>query len=276
MSKTFILAGLTVAGLVFASSARAALTFTEVARWQTFTQSSNAAPGSPNSFGFTARVFSNTANEVQNGTVKTPLATVYNMNPSGAFVTGYSNFSFASEAALDALFPTGSYEFTLTNGPRSGDSDTIDFNDPGWADVTPHLVGTNYADLQGADVTSAISFNWSAWDTTGSYTGRQTYFTLIDVTGGGTQVVPQQQGHADTFLSKTLAANTLVAGRTYQYTLTFGALDQSEEAEGLAPARPTAAKYMTTSGRFTTAVPEPGTIAVLALGVVGAFRRRRR
>lgn len=261
--------------MAVAGPAAADLTFFEVAKWQTYTQNSNAQPTVTNSYGFTARVFSNSAGEVMNGTVETPLTTVYNTAPNGAFVSGYSNFSFANEAAMDALFPTGDYTFTLTDGPRAGDSDTVTFNDPGWADTVPYLTGTTYSDLQGADVNSAISFNWTTYDTPGTYTTRQTYFYLYDITAGGGTVFAQQ-GNADTFTSKTFAAGSLIAGHTYQFQLLFGALDQSESAVGLAPARPTTAMYVNTTGRFTTAVPEPATMAALGLGLAAVLRRKRK
>jgi hypothetical protein len=251
MKKFLLLAG-PLASLHIAAS-QAALTYFEAARWRNFTQNSNAQPTVHNGFQFTGRVFSNSANEVQDGTVETPLSTVYNMTPAGAFITAYSHGGFPTEAALNAVYPMGPYTFTLTNGPRAGDSDTMVYNDPGWPNAVPYLTGSLYSDLQGADVTKPITFNWSSFESTGTSTGTETYFYLRNLTTNTT--VFGEQGKPDTFRSKTLTANSLVAGDEYQFQLVFGVLEQAATTGDLAPAAWTGAKYFGTSGRFRTALP---------------------
>lgn len=244
----------------YATSALADLTYFEAARWRVFTQNSDAPPAAHNSFGFTGRIFTNTANQVQNGTVETPLTTVYVTKPEGSLITGYSHFGFATESALDVLYPTGTYTFTLTNGPRAGDTDTLVFNDPGWPDAIPAVTGTTYSDLQGADVTKPITLTWASFDAPGTHTSIQTYLNLRNLTTN--TGVFGQQGKPDVFRSKTFAANTLEAGHEYQFQLSFGALDQKPTLGELAPAAWTSAKYFSTNGRFRTAAPPIGPVDI--------------
>ncbi len=251
MRKFLLLAGATAS--LHLVTAHADLTYFEVARWRNFTQNSNAQPTVHNAFQFTGRVFSNLANEVQNGTVETPLSTTHNMTPGGAFSTAYSHGGFPTETALNAVYPTGAYTFTLTNGPRAGDSDTMVFNDLGWPNAVPYLTGSLYSDLQGADVTKPITFNWSGFEPTGTSTGTQTFFHLRNLTTN--TAVFGQTGDPDTFRSKTFAANSLVAGDEYQFQLVFGVLEQAATTGDLAPAVWTGAKFFSTTGRFRTALP---------------------
>lgn len=270
---SLILAAL-AAVAAFPLSASAALTFHEIAKWQTHTQTSNSAPVSPSSFLFSARVFANVNGQVQNGTVSIPGGGIRNTTPDGPTVTGYYDTSHASLASLDAMYTTGTYTFTLTNGPFAGASDTVNFQNPGYSSSIPFITGTSYSSLQGMDPTQSRLITWNTWTSVGDATGRTTYFYLYDMTAGGT-LVASQVGSANTNTSYTIAANQLLANRNYRYQLLFGALTQQQTQGPFNPSFATASMYMNTIGNFST-VPEPTTMGLLGVGLLALARRRYR
>ncbi len=263
----------TLIAVTLAAPAAANITFHEIALWQQHTQTSDSQPGAPSSYLFTARVFANTANEVMNGTVDTPSNTSHALSPSGAFASVFADGSHGSLASLTGAYGPGTYDFNLTDGPHAGETDSVVFGNPGWADSTPYLTGTTYSDLQGMDVTQAFNITWNTWNSTGDATSRQTYFYLFDVTANAN--VYGNQGNPNSFTGITINPNTLIAGHTYRYSLNFGALTQSQSQGDFNPSFATASMYVTTDGFFTTAVPEPVTSLLLAPGLVWLARRQR-
>lgn len=272
MKNRFAAALLALAAVGLPAGARANLTYFEVSRWESFTQTSDSAPAGSGNFFATARVFANVANEVMHGTVQLPSTSTRNLNPNGAFVTGFTSANFASEAALDAVWGTGSYTFTLTDGPHAGQSDSVSFNNPGWADVVPHLTGGTFSALQGMSASSAATFAWDDFSAGGDHTSLQTYFYVTDLTTS-TQIYANQ-ANPSSFTGVTLAANTLIAGHDYQFQLLFGSLNQATTTGLFAPAKATSSVYRSTVGRFHV-VPEPVSIIGLAPALLVAMRRRR-
>lgn len=273
MKNRIAAALLALAAVGLPAGAYANLTYFEVSRWEGFTQTSDAAPVGPGTFFATARVFANVANEVMHGTVQLPSTATRNLNPASPFVTAFTSVNFASEAALDAVWGTGAYTFSLTDGPHAGQSDTVNFNNPGWADVVPHLTGGTYSALQNMSASSAATFSWDTFSAGGDHTGLQTYFYLTDLTTS-TQIYGSQ-GNPTTFTGVTFAANSLTAGHQYEFRLLFGSLTQSLTTGQFAPAFATASMYRSTSGRFMV-VPEPVSIIGLGSALIVAIRRRRK
>jgi len=256
--------------LAVGASASAALTFTEVAQWSQFSQTSGAVPSATSNNGFTARIFSNVSGQVGNATVTTPASAVHNLT-AGALVSSYSHFGFASMAAVSAQYGSGVYGFNMLTGGFAGASDAVSYAGPVSFDETPYL--TNYAAATSAPASAARTFEWStSYSATGSYTAIQTYFTLTDLTSSST--IFNSQGNHTTFGSAAIAANALTAGHVYRFNLIFGALDQRASTGGFAPTTLTGSTYYQTTGTFT-AVPEPMSIVVVGLGALAAVRRRR-
>lgn len=252
------------------SFASAAITFHEIAHWEVYDQTSAAQPVNPTRAFFTARVFSNVSNEVTTGTVTLPSGQVRNLSPQGNRIAGYSQGGFSNRAAVLAAFGPGTYTFGLNAGPYNGQTDTVNYEDPGWADTVPFM--TNYAALAGHNPAQSLTLQWQPFSATGDHTVLVTYLNVFDATTNS--LLFGTSGNAQTFTALTLAPGTFQVNRTYRYELTFGSLTQPNVTGGFSPSRATATTYTMTAGQFAT-VPEPGTMAALGLGAFLVSRRRR-
>jgi len=251
-----------------AATTPAAITFLEVAQWSYFTQTGNSAPTSADSHSFSARIFGNVNGEIGTSTVTIPDSTTRNLT-SSAFVAQYFDAGFPTMADVSNEYGAGTYSLAISTGVHAGKSDTVNYEGPVTFSENPYFQDF-LADAQ-AHVSQARTFEWSTtYGVTGEYTGRQNYFFLTNLTTNTTLV--NTQGAGSSFGSYTLGANALTAGHNYRATLVYGALDQTAST-AFAGAFRTGSTYSVVNAEFT-AVPEPGTMAALGLGLA-ALRRRR-
>jgi hypothetical protein len=262
-------AGLAVA---FAAVTPAAITFHEAAIFEVYTQASSAAPVTPSFASFSARIFTNVADQVTAGTVTTPSAGTKNLTPISSTVTGFIDDDFADRAAAQAVYGAGNYTFTVDGGVFDGASDTVNFQNPGFATTVPHLTGDSWDDLQNLDPSDSLTLTWNNFTAPGDHTALRTYLNIFNITQGTS--VYANSGAPGSFLSENFAAGTFQVGNQYQFTLTYGSLTQSAGTGSFSSSFRTGSHYLQTRGTFTP-VPEPATFALLGLGAL-ALRRRRK
>jgi hypothetical protein len=183
--------------------------------------------------------------------------------------------TLASQAAMDAAFPFGTYQFDATGGTMGPATATIGYTADFYPQSLPFLDGTNFSDLQGMNAAAPFAFDFSPFITGGGVSESFIFFTLFDVNTSSFVFNSGFLPASTTGL--VLPANTLQAGHAYSYELDF--------SNRLLVPDPGAVFLgqlgfdSRTTGRFsTTAVPEPG-IAIIGLGLVvssAAILRRRR
>jgi hypothetical protein len=202
-----------------------------------------------------------------------PLALSQVSSTQFSYQTGF----FASQAAMDATFPTGTYSFSATNG---GTPDTASFvyaTPDFYPQSPPFFSGTTYTALQGMSASQDFTFQLSPFNTGSLPAGSMSniFLTIFDVTKG--QYVFNDGFLPSTTTSILLPANTLTAGDQYEAQLIFdnrifvpspGAQFNAEIGFDLR-----------TDVSFSAAVPEPGALALFAPSIALltwlTFRRRR-
>ncbi|MFO0954821.1 MAG: PEP-CTERM sorting domain-containing protein [Isosphaeraceae bacterium] len=179
--------------------------------------------------------------------------------------------NLGSKAAMDAAFPVGTYTFNAT---RSGGVDTTSYQytTDDYAQSQPFLTGNDYASLQGMNAAQAFVFHFSPFVTGSRANSSFIFFTIFD--NDTNKFVFDAGFLAPTTTSVTLAANTLAAGHHYTYEIDFSNRDlvDSPGAEFQAQL----GFDVRTTGTFVSAVPEPSTLALCAIGLVGLAAARFR
>jgi hypothetical protein len=188
----------------------------------------------------------------------------------------YQTSLFATEAAMNTAFPTGTYTFQGVNGPTTDTANFLYAADD-YSQSTPYLTGNDYSSLQGMNASQAFTFHFSPFVTGSTANFSYIFFTIYDET---TSTTAFNEGFlAPTTTSVTVPANTLTPGHLYDYEVDYSNRD-TVTGTG-ATFAPQLGFDTRTDGLFSTAaVPEPSSLVLLSFGVgIGTavmLRRRAR
>lgn len=169
-------------------------------------------------FQFIAVVDASTLN-VSSATVQTPLGPIVPLTNTPGIGPFSHTLAFSNQAAMDALYPNGSYTFTM-NAVNDG-TRTPAIPITGNLYPAAPLV-TNYAAAQLIRPASNFTVQWNPFT---SGTANDNIVLNVRLQGGGsvfTTPLFGQPGALDgTATSVVIPANTLVTGGVYNATLTF-------------------------------------------------------
>lgn len=208
--------------VAFASLASAAdVSVYAVIKTQIFSQTSSAAPTLAPTGGYTfASVINATSvTSVTSATLQLPSAVVRNFGPvPGLGPLGVAQ-QFDTEAAMDAVFSTGNYAFTINGATDGTRTPTLSLPASAYPN-TPTI--TNFVAAQNIDWTQPFTVTW------GAFIGAATFdYIQLVVERNGTRVFAtpdfgQPGALTGAATSATIPANTLIPGETYAATLAFG------------------------------------------------------
>ena len=189
---------------------------------QNFQQTSAAAPVAlaTGAFSFAAVISPATATSVTSATLRLPSAVVKPFGPDPSFGSLAVVEAFDTQAAMDAVYGSGSYQFTInavTDGTRTP---SLSLGAAAYP-TTPRI--TNFNAAQDIDWTQNFTLQWGAY--VGGTSGDSIQLIILRKNGTTLFSTPPfgSTGTLDgTATSTVIPANTFVPGESYTATLVFG------------------------------------------------------
>jgi hypothetical protein len=183
--------------------------------------------------------------------------------------------SFPNQAAMDAAYPFGTYNFNVssTSGPQA-QAASVNYTEDAYTSDIPQLTAASFNALLGLNTgLSSLTLSFNSFTPNSLATDAFTFFTIFRSSQGCAFLSPSST-------SCTISPQALTPGTTYTWELDFS--DRIETSTNFA--------YFTytdfdvrTDGTFTTAasaVPEPSTWALMMVGFAAigfaAYRTARK
>lgn len=240
-----------------------------------YKQTSPSAPTTPT--GLDIVLSADPPGPFDGGTVNTPgTAGTVTMTPgfdgAGNAEIRFKSGIIATQAVYDAMFPTGTYTFNLTDSMDATQNTSVMFTDnhSGTFPPIPAVTPASYMALQGLDPTQALTVIFNQFDSTNG-PGELGFFFIVDKLTGTTVFFDAPQ---PTTTSENIPANTLTAGKQYLLALFFTTSGGPPNTNMLLEVNSETQALFTTAG----GVPEPATAGLFLLGAGlawGIARKRR-
>jgi hypothetical protein len=174
---------------------------------------------------------------------------------------------FPTQAAMDAAYPFGSYTITVTNTSTSAtDSRTVNYTQDAYTVDVPQMAAASFAALQNLSTSgSSLTLDFNSFTPNGAATSAFSFFTIFNSSQFCSDLSPSAT-------SCTINPSALTPGTAYNWEIDF-----SDRIEAVVNGALTYTDFdVRTDGAFTTAVPEPTSIALLGAGLFGLLLQRRR
>jgi hypothetical protein len=261
-----------------AATARAGISFVDMFRNDSWTQTGNGNSLALQGSFFTAELTSTNANDYDSVQLTYPgTGSPVSLTQLSTTFFRYQTALLSNQAAMDAAFPFGTYQFQASLGGGAPDTTSFNYASDHYPASMPYLTGTDYSDLQGMDPHKPFTFHFSPFDPGSLPSGNASniFLTIFDLTKNA--FVFNQGFLPSTTTSVTVPAGTLTPGDSFSYELIFDNRLLNIPSPGATfPAQ--IGYEFRTDGRFQAAVPEPGSILLLspaAAWLAWVARRRR-
>jgi hypothetical protein len=248
------------------SAVRADISFVDMFRNNAFQQTGNGNTLASNGSFFSADLTSTGANDFNSVQMTYPgpgsPTAIPQISPTAFH---FQPGSFPTQAAMDAAFPFGTYQFNATNGITPATT-SFQYSSDDYSRSLPFLTGTNYSDLQGMNPSQPFTFTFSPFVTGNLANSSFVFFTIFDLT---TNAFVYNGGFLPaTTTGVVLPANTLTPGHQFSYELDFSNRDLVPSPGAVFAAQ--LGFDVRTTGVFTTAaaVPEPSAAMLTGLGML--------
>ena len=272
MSKVFVRNAFICFSAVAAASAHANVTFYDLIKLGDFSQTSTAQPVTADGYRWSGRIFTDTPGEATSGTLTDPSENDYSMNAVDPQQIGYFSSEFADLASLDAAVPGGNYQYSIDGGTLSPATAILSLPTTFMPDAVPYFSAASFAKIMAFNPFVSNTLDWNTFTNTSTDPTyfKLNFFTVYDLTAGGVAF----SGAGDSsYQSDTIAANTLIAGHTYDFVVDFSSrFEQANAGFGTGTALE---GFDYDTGVIATAVPEPVTMLLLAPGIFFLARRRK-
>ncbi len=275
MNRSLALASCVVALVALTPPVQAEISFVNMFRSGGFIQNGDGNSLTTTGYFFSTSLTSANANDYTAVQMTYPgQGSPVNLTQTNPSLFTYQTGIYSTQAAMDADFPTGIYQFAASNTTGT-DTTIFAYASDDYPQSLPYLTGTDYTDLQGANSAAPFDFHFSPYVTGSQANSSFLFFTIFDTT-------TSTQAYNAGFLSSTttgltLPANTLQPNHNYTYEVIFSNRDLVSSPGAVFDAQ--IGFDLRTQGNFTTAVPAPSGFAAFLIGVVpgvGMVLRRKR
>jgi hypothetical protein len=237
-----------------------------------YRQTSGVAPAVPASFFANVELTSQNAFDFTNVSVTYPgpssPITLPQVSPT-FFGTGPS---FATQAAMNAAFPTGTYTYNATNsGTSFSQTASLNYTGDAFTSAIPALTASSFNALNGLNTGSSLTIGFNSFTPNPAASLGLGFFFISNASG----TAFTDDSLAPSSTSLLLPANTLAPNTTYTFELDFSDRQNGTDATGVSTL---IGSDVRTDGTFTTgpATPEPASLLLATSGLFAllAFRKR--
>lgn len=246
-------------------SAQVGISFVDMFRSDAYRQTANGNSLSPIGSFFSSDLVSSNPGDFSAVQMTYPgPGSPVNLAPLSPTLFRYQTPFLPNQAAMDAAYPFGTYQYNATGGSSGPASTMFDYTADHYPQTLPFLGGTNFSDLQGMNSQAPFQFQFSPFATGTGVDFSYMFFTIFDRTTNTFAFVDNFLPSTTTGL--TLPANTLQPGDQYTYELIF-----SNRLLAPSPGADFEAQIgydLRTQGDFAAApaVPEPWSLLLLVQG----------
>ena len=225
--RTRLLFAAASAAFALTPASDAAITFFDIFYTASYTQSTQSPPTTPDLYYFATRVISDTPSDLSGAKLSVPPASVlYTLFPvaPGSFLAVRN---YAGEAAMDAAFPAGTYNFSISGGTLGNASDSIQRVGPlFFSSEIPAFDGATMDRFAAFPADQDVSVDFGGFSPPAGTNVGTIFLTVFD---SNNAVVFNTFDNASA-MSFTIPAGTLQPAASYRATLYYSARIETANA----------------------------------------------